>query len=895
VKARRMNNNECDGINGDDDLVNPGHQEWFDDYVKFCCEDIGNPVTIIFRVYDINPTGLPGGLGKVDVAWESPGQMLFGHYNDCMVQVEVQDKINPLCIAPADVTLDCDDPIDIWDLTAYGEVNASDNCAVVTDSAVNDLRECGVGRIIRTWTSEDAGGRTSTCRQIITVIDNDPFVENDILWPRDYEINRCGANELLPENLPARFTTRLRSGTEDNCSLVAITYEDEYTFEIVPDACFKVIRKWTVIDWCQFDINRGTGIWSWTQILKVLDDDAPEITGNCDDVIFCDTAAVGCTGFATLTQTADDCVSSEMLNWSYSIDANDDGTYDINGTGSDASGYYPFGCHSILWRVEDGCGNESTCEYKFEVQDCKKPTPYCRSVATVLMPSSGSIELWASDLDIGSTDNCTDQADLMLSFSENPNQTNMTFTCEDLEDLPFSETLGYLYAARMYVTERIEHCDGTFHYNQDFCTVPVYIQDNAGMCDTGSASIAGLVQTEEQDNVEDVDVMLAQNGVDAMMFNTDASGQFSFFSLFPFQEYEVAPENLNEPLNGVSTYDLVLIQKHILGVQLLDSPYKIIAADINGSTTISALDMVELRKVILGIYPDFPNNKSWRFVEEAHNFNDPNAPFPFPETMTYDPLNGNMASTDFVGVKVGDVNGSVVANSLIGGTPRSGASLNLVVEDAAVKAGQEVRVDVTASNFNTIEGYQFTMEVEGLDYRGVESGAITLDESNFGLTMLDRGMITTSWNSSEAITVAQDEVLFTVVFTASANIELSEALNVSSRYTRAEAYGAGETKDVSIAFNTLTNQVASNFELYQNEPNPFAATTVIGFNLPEAAAATITVYDVTGKVLRVVEGDYAKGYNEVTMKRNEISATGVLYYQLDTDEYSATKKMVIIE
>ena len=254
-----------------------------------------------------------------------------------------------------------------------------------------------------------------------------------------------------------------------------------------------------------------------------------------------------------------------------------------------------------------------------------------------------------------------------------------------------------------------------------------------------------------------------------------------------------------------------------------------------------------------------------------------------------------MTATDFVGVKTGDVNGSVIANSLIGGTPRSGATLNLVVENQAVKAGEEVRVDVTASNFNTIEGYQFTMEVEGLDYRGVESGAIALDESNFGLTMLNRGMITTSWNSSEAITASANDVLFTLVFTASENIELSEALNVSSRYTRAEAYGAGETKDVSIAFNTLTNQVAANFELYQNEPNPFAATTVIGFNLPASASATITVYDVTGKVLRVVEGDYAKGYNEVTMKRSEISATGVLYYQLDTDDYSATKKMVIIE
>jgi len=332
-----------------------------------------------------------------------------------------------------------------------------------------------------------------------------------------------------------------------------------------------------------------------------------------------------------------------------------------------------------------------------------------------------------------------------------------------------------------------------------------------------------------------------------------------------------------------------------MGVQLLDSPYKIIAADVNGSTTISALDMVELRKVILGIYPDFPNNKSWRFVEEAHVFADPNSPFPYPESVTFNPLTSHQGATDFVGVKTGDVNGSVVANSLLGGTPRNGSSLNLLVDNAAVKAGEEVRVAISSSNFTNIEGYQFTMEVAGLDYVGVESGAIELEATNFGTTMLNRGMLTTSWNANEATTVESGATLFTLVFRATSNVSLSEALNVSSRYTTAEAYGAGETKDVSIAFNTETGIVSTNFELHQNEPNPFAGSTVIGFNLPESAEATLTVYDVTGKVLRIVEGDYAKGYNEVTLKRSNLAATGLLYYTLETDNYSATKKMVIIE
>jgi hypothetical protein len=85
------------------------------------------------------------------------------------------------------------------------------------------------------------------------------------------------------------------------------------------------------------------------------------------------------------------------------------------------------------------------------------------------------------------------------------------------------------------------------------------------------------------------------------------------------------------------------------------------------------------------------------------------------------------------------------------------------------------------------------------------------------------------------------------------------------------------------------------FELYQNRPNPFRLSTVIGFELPKAMEATITVYDVTGKVLRSVEGDFIKGYNQVEFKRTEFDVQGVLFYQLDTKEFTATRNMVIID
>jgi hypothetical protein len=59
--------------------------------------------------------------------------------------------------------------------------------------------------------------------------------------------------------------------------------------------------------------------------------------------------------------------------------------------------------------------------------------------------------------------------------------------------------------------------------------------------------------------------------------------------------------------------------------------------------------------------------------------------------------------------------------------------------------------------------------------------------------------------------------------------------------------------------------------------------------------SSITLYDMTGRVVKFIEGDFVKGYNEVGLDQKEVPVSGVLYYQLDTEEYTATRRMVVIE
>jgi len=365
---------------------------------------------------------------------------------------------------------------------------------------------------------------------------------------------------------------------------------------------------------------------------------------------------------------------------------------------------------------------------------------------------------------------------------------------------------------------------------------------------------------------------------------------YAFATLRAGYDYTVTPSLDKDYLNGVSTFDLVLMTKHILGTKKLDSPYRLIAADLNKSRSITTLDVIKLRKSILGLEPTFTGNTSWRFVRADYVFANPQAPWneEFPEVYSINDLVGQLTAHDFVAIKVGDVNGSAKANGLSGEIRTLAGTFPINVEDQPVKAGAEYTVAFKA-NVSDIQGYQFTLNFDrnALELVEVING-ITSDE-HFGIFARD-GMITTSWNGQAA-----GGELFSLVFRARADGQLSDLLNVSSRLTVAEAYNtADQTLDVALDFGQ-DKVVAAGFELFQNMPNPFKGQTIIGFSLPDAANATIKVSDINGRMLKVITGQFNKGYNQIKLNSEELQAGGVLYYTVESADHTATKKMIIIE
>lgn len=145
---------------------------------------------------------------------------------------------------------------------------------------------------------------------------------------------------------------------------------------------------------------------------------------------------------------------------------------------------------------------------------------------------------------------------------------------------------------------------------------------------------------------------------------TDNNGNYNF-SATPGGSYQIRPYKEVDALNGVSTLDAVLIMRHVLGVQQLNSPYQLIAADVDNSGTLTVNDSIILRSFILGILNSFPSGESWRFVPSSHVFPDPLQPFPFPTVINLDNIAGSQINVNFIGVKLGDVNNT----ALLGGNP----------------------------------------------------------------------------------------------------------------------------------------------------------------------------------------------------------------------------------
>ncbi len=917
------------------------------DFVEFFCCDLTERVTV-----------------------ELWGGDIYGNTNYCWMDLLIEDKVAPTCLAPWDVTIYCDDKslaqIDdkITSAKIFGDVTiptGNDCAALDTVYSTEKKLKCGAGYIDRIWTltKQTAKGPISvTCKQRIHIL---PVHEYNICFPKDV------STDCKTPIIDTVITDEL------GCDILAVNVHDK-RYDASDDECYKIFRTYSVINWCTYDDrcgdpllqtnisiidravfgnygkapiyvlvrdredNRRDGVeefyiskdlihnnaddirfkpkycevagefyhsFIYTQIIKVYDDTRPLVTGIRDT--FC-TSPTACTANITKVVTLkDNCTDKVELETQFlmiapfqTLDAGAMIMYSTprwstkdlgNGQFEIKVSNLPEGTHDLIVVGRDECGNLSLpTRIPFVVKDCKAPAPICINGLSVnLMPdgnNGGMMTVWASDFVASKIYDCNGQGPetkdglkLITKYSVNrvkepvnPNQTSISVNCADLE-------LGFILV-ELHAWDAVG--------NHDFCVTYIEVQDNNKVCPTPAdkVKIAGTITTEGAGNLQGVSVTLSGSGTQSDM--TKADGNYEFVNITKGGDFTVTPQLDKNHLNGVSTFDLVLIQKHILGVQALNSPYKMIAADANNSKSISTLDLIQIRKLILNIDQNFQNNTSWRFVDATYRFPNPTNPWSaaFPEVVSVNDLATNVRA-NFVAIKVGDVNASASVNGAASAEIRTSADFKLKTLEQNLKSGNEYKVSFSAEDLKNIQGYQFALNLDQskVELLDIEYGVAKAE--NFGV-FKNEGLITTSWNSKY-----EPGALFTLVLRAKTDAKLSSTLSLN-RLVYPEAYDQNN-ENLGIALNFEGVQASEAYELRQNTPNPFSDETLIGFSLPKAMKGTLTVRDVKGALVYKVEGNYAKGNNQVTLKKSQLGASGVLYYTLETSDFTATKKMIILQ
>ncbi len=404
--------------------------------------------------------------------------------------------------------------------------------------------------------------------------------------------------------------------------------------------------------------------------------------------------------------------------------------------------------------------------------------------------------------------------------------------------------------------------------------------------------IAGGITTEYGESVNDVMVELEDMSIAEKRYHmTDETGTYAFEDLKFKNNYHIVPEKDDFPLNGVSTLDLVLIQRHILGLEIFDSPLKMVAADANNNQSVSAVDLVELRKLILGIYEELPSNKSWRFISKSQVFNDVLSPWPLHESIDIMEISDNMMSNDFFGVKIGDVNGSVVLDSYDDSNhveTRSAADMDLsyMINRSDNTVSIHVNEDVALS------GFQLVLHVGNTNtiIESVTSGTIGIDDRHYAVK---GNRIFISWNAESSVSgLRQNDELFRIVLgNALGNDEVE--VTIVGDHLSPEAYDEDLNTGVINIDAGQENNHPGNI-LFQNEPNPFNNRTTIRFSLATDGYASIRILSVNGQVIREFNGYFDKGMNSIEVPGDNFASNSVYYYKLETEKFSATRKMIFI-
>ncbi|MCB9318424.1 MAG: hypothetical protein H6570_04020 [Lewinellaceae bacterium] len=402
-----------------------------------------------------------------------------------------------------------------------------------------------------------------------------------------------------------------------------------------------------------------------------------------------------------------------------------------------------------------------------------------------------------------------------------------------------------------------------------------YGLESGTICLRAFNECSGLVHLENGKPIANALVQL--NGFETF---TDANGHYHFDHIPNGEDYTIQVSKGGDYLNGISIADIIAIKQHLLEILPLDSPYKIIAADVSDDHHLSVIDLVLIRRLMLGVIDTLPNLYVWKFIPESYVFEHPDAPLAEDYPMVaqiIDPAKVE-EGVNFIGLKIGDV--TLDARRNLQEQPvEVRESITLQSEfDPNTGTGEFKTINLVAMKDQDLEGMQLSLPLNpGFEVLDVESDVLGgLDDQEYYVRKTASGNeLNIVWVNKSAVSTAVhngDAVLRIHILT---NAEAAAQNLFSSKEGRLmNLVQDGQNDSYAVRIETRASAPHQVFEIKSIAPNPASYYTLIKLDIPQDGDLEIKIYDMVGRNVWNYHDRREAGLQQILVPLSSWSAGG---------------------
>ncbi|MGI9159352.1 MAG: hypothetical protein ACR2K1_06340, partial [Saprospiraceae bacterium] len=330
--------------------------------------------------------------------------------------------------------------------------------------------------------------------------------------------------------------------------------------------------------------------------------------------------------------------------------------------------------------------------------------------------------------------------------------------------------------------------------------------------------------------------------------------------------------------------DMLRISQHILGIEPLAAPYALIAADINRSNSITTFDIVEIRKLLTGVYTEFPNNTSWRFVDADYVFPNPNNPLAgsIPAIINQFDVQDSVLYSAFKAVKIGDVDCSAMPG--LTSAPEDRRLTNMQLPDRVLRAGETAELPLRFDQTGRCLGFQFglTFDPEALEIVSVSAPGLPEWTADCWAAPAP-GRLNVVWASAQGISGTE---LLIIRVKARLQVRLSDVVQLAESGLPALLCD-DQMNAVGLYLEFRDSRPGNNeaFVIGAAWPNPTAAGFNVPIQLDEPSQVSLRLYNSLGVLEYELAEFLPTGGHTLAVPAACMRVGGAYYYSVQAEKW----------